>query len=79
MNTMTINFSKYSDGLVPAIVQDANTKQVLMMGFMNQVVREGFLAPAQMDLVQFGSEVAPLLSQLVQAAGLSAAGHPERL
>jgi len=33
---MTINFSKYSDGLVPAIVQDANTKQVLMMGFMNQ-------------------------------------------
>ena len=50
-----------------------------LMGFMNQVVREGFLAPAQMDLVQFGSEVAPLLSQLVQAAGLSAAGHPERL
>ena len=50
-----------------------------LMGFMNQVVREGFLAPAQMDLVQFGSEVAPLLSQLVQAAGLSAADHPERL
>ncbi len=33
---MNINFSKYSDGLVPAIVQDANTKAVLMMGFMNQ-------------------------------------------
>jgi len=33
---MNINFSKYADGLVPAIVQDANTKSVLMMGFMNQ-------------------------------------------
>ena len=33
---MDINFSKYTDGLVPAIVQDANTKVVLMMGFMNQ-------------------------------------------
>ena len=33
---MEINFSKYSDGLVPAIVQDANTNVVLMMGFMNQ-------------------------------------------
>ena len=33
---MNINFSKYADGLVPAIVQDANTKTVLMMGFMNQ-------------------------------------------
>jgi phosphoribosyl-ATP pyrophosphohydrolase/phosphoribosyl-AMP cyclohydrolase len=33
---MNINFSKYADGLVPAIVQDANTKLVLMMGFMNQ-------------------------------------------
>lgn len=33
---MNINFSKYTDGLVPTIVQDANTKVVLMMGFMNQ-------------------------------------------
>ncbi len=33
---MNINFSKYADGLVPAIVQDVNTKNVLMMGFMNQ-------------------------------------------
>ncbi len=32
---MVIDFSKYSDGLVPAIVQDANTKNVLMLGFMN--------------------------------------------
>ena len=34
---MNINFTKYADGLVPAIVQDANTKTVLMLGFMNQV------------------------------------------
>ena len=33
---MTIDFSKHSDGLVPAIVQDANTKCVLMLGYMNQ-------------------------------------------
>lgn len=33
---MNINFAKYADGLVPAIVQDANTKAVLMLGFMNQ-------------------------------------------
>jgi phosphoribosyl-ATP pyrophosphohydrolase/phosphoribosyl-AMP cyclohydrolase len=33
---MNINFTKYTDGLVPAIVQDASTKKVLMLGFMNQ-------------------------------------------
>ena len=33
---MAIDFSKYSDGLVPAIVQDANTNKVLMLGFMNE-------------------------------------------
>lgn len=33
---MNINFKKYTDGLVPAIVQDASTKNVLMLGFMNQ-------------------------------------------
>ncbi len=32
----TINFDKSSDGLVPAVVQDAVTKDVLMMGFMNR-------------------------------------------
>ncbi len=30
------DFSKYADGLVPAIVQDANSHVVLMLGFMNQ-------------------------------------------
>jgi phosphoribosyl-AMP cyclohydrolase / phosphoribosyl-ATP pyrophosphohydrolase len=30
------DFSKYADGLVPAIIQDANTGVVLMLGFINQ-------------------------------------------
>ncbi len=33
---MEINFEKYADGLVPAIVQDAQTQKVLMLGFMNR-------------------------------------------
>jgi len=33
---MNIDFTKYADGLVPAVVQDASTKNVLMLGFMNQ-------------------------------------------
>ncbi len=33
---MQINFDKYSDGLVPVIVQDATTNVVLMLGFMNE-------------------------------------------
>ena len=37
---MNINFTKYADGLVPAIVQDADTKTVLMLGFMNQAAVE---------------------------------------
>ena len=33
---MNIDFSKNSDGLVPAIVQDASSNKVLMLGYMNQ-------------------------------------------
>jgi len=33
---MEIDFEKYSDKLVPAIVQDAVTKNVLMLGFMDK-------------------------------------------
>jgi phosphoribosyl-AMP cyclohydrolase / phosphoribosyl-ATP pyrophosphohydrolase len=33
---MNINFNKYSDGLVPVIIQDEMTKNVLMLGFMNE-------------------------------------------
>ena len=33
---MEIDFKKYADGLVPAIVQDHVTEKVLMLGFMNE-------------------------------------------
>ena len=33
---MNPDFSKYSDGLIPVIVQDVNTNIVLMLGFMNE-------------------------------------------
>jgi len=33
---MIIDYSKYADGLVPAIIQDDRTGKVLMLGFMNQ-------------------------------------------
>lgn len=33
---MQPDFSKYSDGLLPVIIQDAGTLQVLMLGFMNE-------------------------------------------
>jgi len=32
---MNINFNKNNDGLAPAIIQDAETKSVLMLGYMN--------------------------------------------
>lgn len=32
---MEINFTKNSDGLIPAIIQDITTKNVLMLGYMN--------------------------------------------
>jgi phosphoribosyl-ATP pyrophosphohydrolase/phosphoribosyl-AMP cyclohydrolase len=37
---MKIDFAKYSDGLVPAIVQDFHTHKVLMLGFMNAAALE---------------------------------------
>lgn len=33
---MNINFTKSNDGLIPAIIQDSQTKVVLMLGYMNQ-------------------------------------------
>ena len=33
---MKVNFEKYENGLVPAVVQDYNTQKVLMLGFMNE-------------------------------------------
>ena len=31
-----VNFEKYADGLVPAIIQDSETNKVLMLGFMSE-------------------------------------------
>ena len=33
---VNIDYNKYQDGLVPAIIQDHQTNKVLMLGFMNQ-------------------------------------------
>ena len=41
----TIDFSKFH-GLVPAVVQDADTREVLMVGFMNEEAWDGPAAPA---------------------------------
>ena len=39
-----IDFSKYADGLVPAIVQDIESGRVLMLGFMNATAIETTLS-----------------------------------
>ncbi|MCR9191347.1 MAG: bifunctional phosphoribosyl-AMP cyclohydrolase/phosphoribosyl-ATP diphosphatase HisIE [Gammaproteobacteria bacterium] len=48
MNTQTIDVSKINfdklNGLVPACIQDADTMQVLMVGFMNQEALQQTLA-----------------------------------
>jgi phosphoribosyl-ATP pyrophosphohydrolase/phosphoribosyl-AMP cyclohydrolase len=49
---MNINFNKNNDGLVPAIIQDATTKNVLMLGYMNQ---EAFEKTQETKLVTFFS------------------------
>jgi len=33
---VNIEFEKYSDGLVPAVVQDSKTRRILMLGFMDR-------------------------------------------
>ena len=35
-----IDWDKAADGLVPAVVQDADTRDVLMLGFMNRAALE---------------------------------------
>lgn len=37
---MNLKFEKYSDGLIPAIVQDAKTSAVLMLGYMSREALE---------------------------------------
>ncbi len=49
---MNIDFTKNNDGLVPAIIQDSSTKNVLMLGYMNQ---EAFDKTKATKLVTFFS------------------------
>lgn len=49
---MNPDYSKYPNGLVPAIVQDASTQIVLMLGFMNE---EAFNKTKQENIVTFFS------------------------
>lgn len=37
---MQVDFTKYTNGLVPAVIQDYNTHKVLMLGFMNEAALE---------------------------------------
>jgi phosphoribosyl-AMP cyclohydrolase / phosphoribosyl-ATP pyrophosphohydrolase len=48
---MNLNFTKLN-GLIPAIIQDYNTKEVLMLGFMN---REAYEKTVEKQLVTFYS------------------------
>lgn len=49
---MKVDFKKYKDGLVPAVVQDYTTQKVLMLGFMNE---EALKTTEQTGLVSFYS------------------------
>ncbi|MGZ3885405.1 MAG: bifunctional phosphoribosyl-AMP cyclohydrolase/phosphoribosyl-ATP diphosphatase HisIE [Bacteroidia bacterium] len=49
---MKPDFSKYKDGLIPAIVQDATTHVVLMLGFMNE---EAYAKTKELNKVTFFS------------------------
>jgi phosphoribosyl-ATP pyrophosphohydrolase/phosphoribosyl-AMP cyclohydrolase len=49
---MKPDFNKYSDGLIPVIVQDESTLKVLMLGFMNE---EALLKTQEIQKVTFYS------------------------
>lgn len=49
---MIIDFNKNNDGLIPAIIQDAITKNVLMLGYMNE---EAYQKTIDTKLVTFFS------------------------
>lgn len=49
---MNINYDKNNNGLIPAIIQDATTKKVLMLGYMNE---EAYLKTTKTKKVTFYS------------------------
>ena len=52
INKLKPDFSKYHDGLLPAIIQDYKTSKVLMLGFMNE---EAFVKTEETGKVTFYS------------------------
>ena len=52
MNELKPDFLKYTDGLVPVIIQDADTNVVLMLGYMN---KEAMQRTSETKLVTFYS------------------------
>ena len=53
---MEIDFEKM-DGLVPAIIQDAITKNVLMLGFMNKEAYDKTILSGAVHATVFGQRV----------------------
>ncbi len=49
---MYIDFNKNNDGLIPAIIQDYKTKNVLMLGYMNE---EAYVKTSETNKVTFYS------------------------
>lgn len=62
---MKLNFKKM-DGLVPAIIQDSSTMQVLMLGFMNE---EAYKKTVKTGLVTFWSRSRKKLWQKGEGSG----------
>jgi phosphoribosyl-ATP pyrophosphohydrolase/phosphoribosyl-AMP cyclohydrolase len=52
MKDLNIDFTKFPDGLVPAIIQDQHTSKVLMLGYMN---KESFDATMDSTRITFYS------------------------
>ncbi len=63
-----LDLSKYADGLVPAIVQDDRTLEVLMLGFMNEAA---FKKTVETGLVTFYSRTRQTLWTKGETSGNS--------
>lgn len=63
----------------PVGILNAGGYYARMMDFMHEVVNKGFMNDWQMSLVRTGEQAAPLLRELVQAAGFNPPAHTEQL